>query len=50
MEKYKVVRTLRKKSETEVLVVQKDHELFILKLLSQNDSEQSVDEEQLNEV
>ena len=50
MEKYKVMRTLRKKSESEVLVVERDNELFILKLISSDNSEQSFDEEQLNEV
>lgn len=39
MEKYKVMRTLRKKSESEVLVVERDNELFILKLISSDNSE-----------
>jgi len=45
MDKYKIVRTLRKKSESEVLVVERENELFILKLISQDNSEDSFDEQ-----
>jgi len=34
MDKYKIIKTLRKKSESEVLVVERDNELFILKLVA----------------